>query len=52
MLMPFSRFSHFTLETISSPKPSFKASSIVARVMGAEEEGQETVLSFSYLIAL
>ena len=29
MLMPFSRFSHFALERITSPKLSFKASGIV-----------------------
>lgn len=46
MLMPFSRFSHFTLETIASPKPSFKASGIVARVAGAEEEGQRDCVVF------
>ena len=46
MLMPFSRFSHFTLETIASPKPSFKASGIVARVAGAEEKGQRDCVVF------
>ena len=46
MLMPFSRFSHFALERITSPKLSFKASGIVARVAGAEEEGQRNCVVF------